>query len=73
MPAIKKTLHLTKKEVNYANLASVSTTIIARIIMGPLSDRFGPKTTMAIVLTVGAIPVFCVGAIQSWQVSYNRK
>lgn len=54
-------------QVNYANLASVSTTIFARVLFGPLSDRFGPKRTMSAVLLLGAIPVFCVGSISTWQ------
>lgn len=47
--------------------ASVSTTIVARIAFGPLCDRFGPKRTMAVVLLLGSIPVFCVGQIHTWQ------
>ena len=66
MPAMKKSLHLTKKEINYSNLASVSTTILARIIMGPLVDKYGPKTTFCVLLVLGAIPVMCVGSIQSF-------
>ena len=65
MPVIKKSLALTKDQVNYANLASVSSTVLARILIGPVCDRYGPKTTMAILLAVGAIPVFCVGLINS--------
>ena len=66
MPAIKLTLHLTKHQIAYANIASVATTIVARVVVGPLCDRFGPKTSMAILLLVGSIPVFCVGSIQSF-------
>lgn len=45
----------------------MSTTIVARIAFGPLCDRFGPKRTMAVVLLLGSIPVFCVGQIHTWQ------
>ena len=66
MPAIKKSLHLTKMEIAYSKLASVSTTIIARVIMGPLVDKYGPKTTFCWLLVLGAIPVMCVGSISSF-------
>jgi MFS transporter, NNP family, nitrate/nitrite transporter len=66
MPAIKKSLHLTKMDIAYGNLASVSITILARIIMGPLVDKYGPKTTFCCLLVIGAIPVMCVGSINSF-------
>lgn len=67
MPVIKKSLHLSKYHVQMSNLAAVSTTVVARIIIGPLCDRYGPKTTMAALLVVGSIPIFCVGLVNSWQ------
>ena len=65
MPVIKKSLALTKDQVQMSNLAAVGTTVVARVLIGPLCDRYGPKTTMAILLAAGAIPVFCVGLINS--------
>jgi len=67
MPVIKKSLALTKDHVEMSNLAAVSTTVVASILIGPLGDRYGPKTIMAVLLAVGAIPVFCVGLVDSWQ------
>ncbi|CAI2173241.1 2549_t:CDS:2 [Funneliformis geosporum] len=57
MPAIKKDLNLTVAEVGDSNLTSIASTIIFRVIIGPLCDRFGPKRIMAALLVVGAIPV----------------
>lgn len=65
MPVIKKSLALTKDQVQMSNLAAVGTTVVARVLIGPLCDRYGPKTTMALLLAVGAIPVFCVGLVNS--------
>ena len=67
MPVIKKSLHLTKDHVHMSNLAAVTSTVFTRILIGPLCDRFGPKVTMAGLLVIGAIPVFCTGLVQSWQ------
>lgn len=44
-----------------SNLASVSTTILARLVMGSLTDYLGPKRAMASVLLMGAVPVFLSG------------
>jgi nitrate/nitrite transporter NarK len=48
-------------QVHIANLASVSTTILARLVMGSLTDYLGPKRAMASVLLAGAVPVFLSG------------
>lgn len=63
IPTIKEDLKLTASEVNSSNLTSIASTIIFRIIIGPLCDRFGPKRTMAILLTISAIPVGLSGLV----------
>ncbi|KAF1323742.1 Major facilitator superfamily, partial [Globisporangium splendens] len=57
MPTIKKQLRLTEDQVANSNIASVASTIIGRIITGPLCDRYGPRTVQAVLLVFGAIPV----------------
>ncbi|CAG8443358.1 15403_t:CDS:2 [Funneliformis mosseae] len=57
MPAIKKDLNLTPSQVGDSNLTSIASTIIFRVIIGPLCDRFGPKRVMTVLLAAGAIPV----------------
>lgn len=37
------------------DLYTVSATIVARLMVGPLCDRYGPKRTMAVVLAMGAV------------------
>ncbi|CAB4392017.1 unnamed protein product [Rhizophagus irregularis] len=63
IPTIKEDLKLTTSEVNSSNLTSIASTIIFRILIGPLCDRFGPRRTMATLLTISAIPVGLSGLV----------
>lgn len=66
MPTIKETLHLTKPQIGNIIIASVSGTIIARLLIGRLCDTWGPRKTYTALLLVGAIPVMCVGLAESY-------
>jgi len=61
MPTIREDLGLTKAQVGNIIIASVSSTIIARLIIGKLCDTWGPRKTAVRLLIVGSIPVFLVG------------
>ena len=61
MPTIRADLGLTKAQVGNIIIASVSSTIIARLIIGRLCDIWGPRLTAVRLLLLGAIPVFLVG------------
>ena len=61
MPTIRVDLHLTKAQVGNLIIASVSSTIIARLIIGKLCDTWGPRLTAVRLLLVGCLPVFLVG------------
>jgi NNP family nitrate/nitrite transporter-like MFS transporter len=61
MPTIRQDLHLTKAQIGNLIIVSVSTTIIARLIIGKLCDTWGPRLTAIRLLLVGSIPVFFVG------------
>ncbi|MGY4538982.1 NNP family nitrate/nitrite transporter-like MFS transporter [Mucilaginibacter sp. UYNi724] len=61
MPTIRAELHLTKGQVGNIIIASVSATIIARLIIGRLCDTWGPRKTAIRLLLVGSLPVFFVG------------
>lgn len=62
-PTIRQDLNITKEQIGDANIASVSSTILARILVGPLCDKFGPRRVMAAVLLLGAIPVGLAGLV----------
>lgn len=61
MPTIKEDLHLDKSQIGNIVIASVSGTIIARLLIGKLCDTWGPRKTYTVLLLIGAIPVMCVG------------
>jgi NNP family nitrate/nitrite transporter-like MFS transporter len=61
MPTIRADLGLTKAQIGNIIIASVSSTIVARLIIGRLCDTWGPRITAVRLLLVGSIPVFLVG------------
>ncbi|SFN25523.1 MFS transporter, NNP family, nitrate/nitrite transporter [Chitinophaga sp. YR627] len=61
MPTIREDLGLSKAQVGNIIIASVSSTIIARLIIGKLCDTWGPRKTAIRLLIAGSLPVFLVG------------
>lgn len=61
MPVIREDLHLDKSQIGNIVIASVSATILARLIIGRLCDTIGPRITYSILLVLGAIPTIFVG------------
>lgn len=61
MPTIREDLHLTKSQVGNTIIAAVSATIFARLIIGKLCDRWGPRKTYTALLLICAFPVLLVG------------
>ncbi|CAG8445805.1 10270_t:CDS:2 [Scutellospora calospora] len=64
LPSISKSLNLTNSEIGDCNIASVSSTILFRILSGPLCEKFGSRRVMAGILIIGAIPTALVGLAQ---------
>lgn len=67
MPIVRETLHLTKDQIGNITIASVSATIIARLVIGRLCDTVGPRLSYTILLLVGAIPVLGIGLANSYE------
>jgi len=67
MPLIRDQLGLTKDQIGNIIIASVSATIIARLIVGKLCETLGPRLTYTILLGVGSIPVMCIGFSNSYE------
>lgn len=61
MPTIRLELGLSKSQVGNIIIASVTATIIARLIIGKLCDTWGPRKTAVRLLVFGSLPVFLVG------------
>jgi NNP family nitrate/nitrite transporter-like MFS transporter len=66
MPLIKNALGLTKDQIENINIAAVSVTVLVRIIIGPLCDRFGPRRAYTWLLILGALPVFGLAFSQNY-------
>jgi NNP family nitrate/nitrite transporter-like MFS transporter len=66
MPVIKGEFGLSIAQVANINIAAVAITILVRLIVGPMCDRFGPRKTYTGLLLLGAIPVFGVALSQSY-------
>ncbi len=56
--AIKETMGLSSQQIKTLLILNVALTIPARIIIGMLVDKFGPKRTYASLLSLGSIPCF---------------
>ena len=67
MPLIREQLHLSKDQIGNIIIASVSATIIARLIIGKLCDTLGPRLSYTILLVVGSVPVMCIGLSNSYE------
>ncbi len=67
MPLVREQLHLDKGQVGNIVIASVSATILARLLMGKLCDTIGPRLAYTILLAVGAIPVMFIGLSNSYE------
>ena len=68
MPLIKAEFGLTKDQIANINIASVAVTILVRLIIGPLCDKYGPKRAYTWLLLIGALPVFGLAFAKSYEV-----
>ena len=61
MPLVRADLGLTSKQVADSVIASVAGTIFARLIVGYLCDKYGPRRVYAGLLALGALPIMGIG------------
>jgi NNP family nitrate/nitrite transporter-like MFS transporter len=61
MPVIRQELHLTKEQIGNSIIASVAITVLARLVIGWLCDRVGPRRAYTSLLLLGSLPVMAVG------------
>jgi NNP family nitrate/nitrite transporter-like MFS transporter len=67
MAVVREDLGLTKTQVGNTVIASVAITIVARLLIGWLSDRIGPRRAYTWLLIVGSLPVMGIGLAQSYE------
>ncbi len=66
MAVVREELDLTKSQIGNIIISSVAITIFARLAIGYLCDRIGPRITYAWLLMLGAIPVMLIGLSNSY-------
>ncbi|MFW6174569.1 MAG: MFS transporter [Chloroflexota bacterium] len=67
MAVARDDLGLTKTEVGNTVIASVAATIVARLVIGWLADRIGPRLAYSGLLLLGSLPVMSIGLAQSYE------
>ncbi len=67
MAVVRDELSLTKTQIGNTIIASVAITIFARLVIGWLCDRIGPRYTYTGLLLVGSLPVMGIGFAQSYE------
>ena len=67
MAVVREELALTPKQIGNTIIASVAITVIARVIIGWLCDRIGPRLAYTWLLILGSIPVLCIGLADSYE------
>ncbi|MDB5961244.1 MAG: transporter, partial [Massilia sp.] len=67
MPVIKGEFGLSLAQIANINIAAVAITILVRLLVGPLCDRYGPRKTYTGLLALGAIPVIGVAFAHSYE------
>lgn len=65
MPDVVKDLGLTPDQKWNSIILAVSGTVFARLLIGKLCDKYGPRLCYTWLLTLGAIPVILCGLVQT--------
>lgn len=61
MPIVRDEFGLTKDQIGWCIIGSVALTTVARLLIGWLCDRFGPRLTYSGLLIFGSLPVMGIG------------
>lgn len=67
MAIVREELGLTKQQIGNTIIASVAITIFARLAIGWLCDRIGPRLSYTALLICGSIPVMSIGLADSYE------
>jgi MFS transporter, NNP family, nitrate/nitrite transporter len=66
MPVIKGEFGLSKDQIANINVASVGITVLVRILIGPLTDKYGPRRVHTALLALGSLPVLGIAMAHSY-------
>ncbi len=66
MAIVRDEFRLTKEQIGWCIIGSVAITVIARLAIGWLCDRVGPRITYTWLLLIGSLPVMGIGLADSF-------
>ncbi len=66
MAVVRGELGLSKEQIGNTIIASVAITIVARLFIGWLCDRIGPRLSYTLLLIFGSLPVMAIGLAQDY-------
>src|SRR3990172_6148983 len=61
MKVVREELSLTQSQVGWCIIASVTITVLARLLIGWACDRYGPRLAYTWLLLLGSLPVMGIG------------
>ena len=64
---VEEEMHLTKEQIGNAMTASVAITVLARLAIGWLCDKIGPRITYTALLICGSLPVMGIGLSHTYE------
>ena len=67
MAVVREDLALTQAQVGNTIIASVLATIVARVAVGWVCDRIGPRRAYTGLLVLGSVPVMTIGLANSYE------
>ncbi|EDM26650.1 major facilitator superfamily MFS_1 [Lentisphaera araneosa HTCC2155] len=67
MPAVKKSLGMSGDQANLSVIVAVSGTIFARLLLGKLCDKYGPRLCYTWMLLLGSLPVMGIAFVQTYE------
>lgn len=67
MAVVREDLNLTKEQIGNTIIASVAITVVARLFIGWLCDKIGPRRAYTWLLALGSIPVMTIGLADSYE------
>ena len=67
MAVVREDLGLNKEQIGNTIIASVAITVIARLAIGWLCDKIGPRKAYTWLLALGSVPVMTIGLADSYE------
>ncbi|MEO0331416.1 MAG: MFS transporter, partial [Bacteroidota bacterium] len=67
MAVVREELALSKEQIGNIIISSVAITVFARLVIGWLCDKIGPRITYTYLLILGSIPVILIGLADSYE------